>query len=122
MWWSAEDLQQREHQVLSNEESVKRTAASNHSDEQDLSSVGKDSNDVFWTLDYTPKKSHVAETKALLVSPDLQQREHQVLSNEESVKRTAASNHSDEQDLSSEDSGLRIVKTMTYYSHPRLLI
>ncbi|POO01803.1 hypothetical protein TorRG33x02_025800 [Trema orientale] len=62
--------------------------------------VGKDSNDVLWTLDYTPKKSHVAETKALLVSP--------VLSNEESVKRTAASNHSDEHDLSSDKSALSV--------------
>ncbi|PON43749.1 hypothetical protein TorRG33x02_333050 [Trema orientale] len=91
---------------------------------RDHREVGKDSSDVLGTLDYTSKKSHVAETKALLVSPtsvacmkahkmrwsaeDLQQREHQVLSSEELDKRTAASNYSDELDLSSDKSALSV--------------
>ncbi|XP_062117394.1 uncharacterized protein LOC133831206 isoform X2 [Humulus lupulus] len=37
MWWSAEDMLQKEHHILSSE-LIKRSAASNHSDEQDFSS------------------------------------------------------------------------------------
>ncbi|KAM6593088.1 hypothetical protein CsatA_000791 [Cannabis sativa] len=37
MWWSAEDIQQKERHILSSE-LIKGPAASNHSDDQDLSS------------------------------------------------------------------------------------
>ncbi|PON35459.1 hypothetical protein PanWU01x14_336130 [Parasponia andersonii] len=99
-------------------------------DSRDYREVGKDSSDVLGTLDYSSKKSHVAETKVLLVSPtsvacmeahkmrgsaeDLQQREHAVLSSEELVKGTAASNHSDELDLSSDKSALSVSSRTEY--------
>lgn len=58
--------------------------------------VGKDASDDLGILDYTSNKSYIAERKALI----LQWEDHQI-SSREFVKRTAASNHSDEFDLSS---------------------
>ncbi|XP_062117395.1 uncharacterized protein LOC133831206 isoform X3 [Humulus lupulus] len=43
MWWSAEDMLQKEHHILSSE-LIKRSAASNHSDEQDFSSGSSGNN------------------------------------------------------------------------------